>query len=405
MEQLQIRADRFRKQGSLREEDLEEIINGIKENKDIKDNEGDDKAATAATDKHNTMLEAVEEGLLQVHGMPPNTKQQGIFRIMGKNCNGFINRIGGNEKIAKALDIKEDLDIDCLMYCKHHINFRHKDYKNNLKQMFQRELTCTAVLAHNVHKAKCAGRVQEGGTGTISFGDLVGYIKKTGRDDKGLGRWCWVLLGGNNGRNMQIIMAYNPCKNKNVNLGTSYQQQRRYFITKKKDLTCPLILFHKHLVRKIKQWQASGDRIILCMDHNEHVINGPIGKELGDKDGLDLREAVVQHTGQSPGATFVRGSRLINGMWVSSDLEISNACVMPFGYGIGNHCAFILDVPLESLIGGDPVKIVRPVGRRLNSRLPGCSKSYIDSLEKNILRHRLLEQLFDAHTGAYSVEE
>jgi hypothetical protein len=40
------------------------------------------------------------------------------------------------------------------------------------------------------------------------------------------------------------------------------------------------------------------------MDHNEHVINGPIGKKLGDKDGLDLREVVVQHTGQSPGATF-----------------------------------------------------------------------------------------------------
>ncbi len=57
--------------------------------------------------------------------MAPNTKQQGIFRIMGENSNGFNNQIVGNEKIAKALDIKEDLDIDCLMYCKHRINFRH----------------------------------------------------------------------------------------------------------------------------------------------------------------------------------------------------------------------------------------------------------------------------------------
>jgi hypothetical protein len=178
------------------------------------------------------VLEAVDEGLLQVHGTAPNTKQQGIFRIMGKNCNGFNNGIGGNEKIAKALDIKEDLDINCLMYCKHCINFRHKDNKNNLKQMFQRKLACTAVSAHNVHKAKCTGRVQEGGTGTICFGDLVRYIKKTGRDNKGLGRWCWVLLGGNNGHNTRIITAYNPCKNKNVNLGTSYQQQHQYFITK-----------------------------------------------------------------------------------------------------------------------------------------------------------------------------
>jgi hypothetical protein len=96
-----------------------------------------------------------------------NTKQSGIFWIMGSNCNGFNDKIGGNEKIAKALEIKEDLDIDCLMYYEHQINFCHKDNKNVLKQMFQRKSGCIAVLAHNVHKDKHAGQVQEGGTGTI----------------------------------------------------------------------------------------------------------------------------------------------------------------------------------------------------------------------------------------------
>ena len=43
-------------------------------------------------------------------------------------------------KIGKALDIKDDLDIDCLMYCKHRLNFKHKDNKNDLKQMFQHKL-------------------------------------------------------------------------------------------------------------------------------------------------------------------------------------------------------------------------------------------------------------------------
>jgi hypothetical protein len=230
----------------------------------------------------------VEDGLLQVHGLAPNTKQHGIFHIMGGNCNGFNNQIGGNNKIAKALDIKEDLNIDCLMYCKHRLNFRHKDNKNDLKQMFQRELACTAVSAHNVHEAKSAGRVQEGGTGTICFGDSVRYIKKTGWDKEGLGRWCWILLGKNNGHQTIIVMAYNPCKNKIVNLGTTYQQQQRYFIKRKKDLTCPLVLFRRDLIKQIKKWQESGVRIILFMDHNEHVTNGPLGKQLGDKNGLDL---------------------------------------------------------------------------------------------------------------------
>jgi hypothetical protein len=153
---------------------------------------------------------------------------------LGENCNGFNNRIGGNSKIAKALDIKEELDIDCLMYCEHRINFRHKENKNDLKQMFQRELACRAVAAHNVHEGKHAERVQEGGTGIICFGDATGYVKKVGRNDEGLGRWSWILLGGAEGHNMRIITAYNPCKNKNVNSGTSYQQQRQYFITEKR---------------------------------------------------------------------------------------------------------------------------------------------------------------------------
>jgi hypothetical protein len=62
--------------------------------------------------------------------------------------------------------------------------------------------------------------------------------------------------------------------------------------------------------------------------------------------------------GTCPGATFFCGSKPINGMWVSSNLKISNACVMPFGYRIGDHHAFILDIIIESLVGVDPVKIV-----------------------------------------------
>ncbi len=121
---------------------------------------------------------------MQVHGTAPNTKQQGIFRIMGGNCNGLHNGIGGNKKIVKALDIKEDLNINCLMYCKHCINFRHKENKNDPKQMFQCKLACTAVSAHNIHEAKVTGRVQEGGTGTICFGESNGYIKKLGETAK-----------------------------------------------------------------------------------------------------------------------------------------------------------------------------------------------------------------------------
>jgi hypothetical protein len=54
------------------------------------------------------VIEAVDEGLLQVYGIVQNSKQDGIFHLMCKNANEINNMISGNNKIAKALDIKED---------------------------------------------------------------------------------------------------------------------------------------------------------------------------------------------------------------------------------------------------------------------------------------------------------
>jgi hypothetical protein len=78
---------------------------------------------------------------------------------------------------------------------------------------------------------------------------------------------------------------------------------------------------------------------------------------------------------------------------------------MPFRYRVGNHQAFILGITLESLVGENPTKIVRPVSRKLNSKLPQCGKAYINSFESNIIRHWLLERLNDAHTRMYTPEE
>ena len=117
------------------------------------------------------------------------------------------------------------------------------------------------------------------------------------------------------------------------------------------------------------------------MDHNEHVYDEMLGKTLSNRNGLNLQELILKQTGIQTGATFFRGSQPIDGLWVSDDLDISNACVMPFGYGVGDHRPFVLDIPLQSLIGVNPVRIIRPASRRLNSRLPGCGKAYVRSLE------------------------
>ncbi len=72
---------------------------------------------------------------------------------------------------------------------------------------------------------------------------------------------------------------------------------------------------------------------------------------------------------------------------MTSNIEIANACVMPFGYGIGDHQMFIIDVTMESLVGKNPTKAVRPASRRLNSKMPWCGEAYVKSLERKIVQH------------------
>jgi hypothetical protein len=110
------------------------------------------------------------------------------------------------------------------------------------------------------------------------------------------------------------------------------------------------------------------------MDHNEHTYDAPLGRVLSDPGGLALQEAVLEHTGKRTCATFFRESKPIDGLWVTSDIEIANACVMPFGYRIDDHRMFVLNITLESLTRRNPTKVVRPASRRLNSKVPSCGE-------------------------------
>ena len=91
-------------------------------------------------------------------------------------------------------------------------------------------------------------------------------------------------------------------------------------------------------MKQLKAWQRQGDRIIVCMDVNEDdIYRGSIGKALTNEDGLDMEEAVGNFTGKKIGATFFRRTKPIDGVLVTQDVVVTGACVMPAGYGIGDH--------------------------------------------------------------------
>jgi hypothetical protein len=56
------------------------------------------------------------------------------------------------------------------------------------------------------------------------------------------------------------------------------------------------------------QWWKDGDRLIVCLDVNEHIYKQSIGEALTDIKGLAMKEVVGEFTRIPIGSTFFCGS-------------------------------------------------------------------------------------------------
>ncbi len=191
----------------------------------------------------------------------------------------------------------------------------------------------------------------------------------------------------------RVVCGYNPCYSPKPATSTVYQQQKNYWRTIRRMDVCPRTKFREDLLSLLHGWRENGDQIIVCMDANEHIYNKALGRALTNQDGLSMSEVVGTHTGDLLGATFFRGSRPIDAVWATTDLVVVGACVMPCGYGIGDHRLFVIDFLTSSLVGDSPLKVLRPAARRLNTRIPKVAESYSLRLEEIIVKHKLIEQV------------
>ena len=115
-----------------------------------------------------------------------------------------------------------------------------------------------------------------------------------------------MVLQGADGIRMRMVCGYIPCHRTKKATRSSYQQQRRYFIMKEKDCTCPRTRFKHDLLAQLKKWRGQRDRLIVCMDVNEDIYRKSIVKSLTMSEDLQMIEAVGNYTGKKIGATFLR---------------------------------------------------------------------------------------------------
>lgn len=355
----------------------------------------EERQVQAARGMERRECKGVDKSLVETHGVKVGTKQEGVCRLMYENMNGLPPHILNNKRLEKAKKLIDELQPDIVAYNELRINWKHRQVVHGLGKMFQGGGTeVRAVTGHNVHEN--IAKVQEGGTALLAYGWILDHLDsgEVQRDELNLGRWVVMTFRGAGDLKTRILCGYNPCYNRSKTPnGTVYQQQARYLITERRNMTCPRTQLRNDLRTLLSDWRAAGDRIIVCMDANENIYRKSLGKLLTDPAGLNMREVVGDLTRKPLGATHFRGTIPIDGIWATRDIEVVGACVMPFGYGVGDHRLFIVDFRSDTVVGATPVKIVRPSARRLNTRLPYVAERYSKRLKGNILRHRLLEKL------------
>jgi hypothetical protein len=275
-----------------------------------------------------------KEALLEVIGTPPGTKGEGITRILYENVNGLPARLCRNPKLDKCKTIINDLAADMYCFNEHKNNYKHKENRRHgVAQLFDGgETLVKGIVASNQHETVdrfLSRRLQEGGTGMVAFGETASLMnhQNSGHDATGLARWTYMELKGTDEHSTMVLIGYVPCKNNRSTTSTTYQQQRRYFLLANQSNVCPRQRFLEDLLSLLQSWKTSGKRIVVMLDANEDIYRGMIGRTLTKSNGLDLVETVGHASHAKLTATHFRGSRPIDAVWTSRDLEISNAAL------------------------------------------------------------------------------
>ena len=82
-------------------------------------------------------------------------------------------------------------------------------------------------------------------------------------------------------------------------------------------------------------------------------------------------EVVGEFTARQLGARYFCGKEPMDGVWDTGDITVTNTCVMPVGFGVGDHRLFVIDFATTTLVGSPTTTVVRLALRKLNTKIHG----------------------------------
>lgn len=338
---------------------------------------------------------SVEATVVPIYGnLELERKDIDAVRFMSLIINGIGWWNPDNIKLSRLKNVLKSLAIDVVGLQETNYNFSKLKSSQTLADLLRHgDDKIQSVVSHNTREIKNIGAYQPGGVATIMREELTGFYKKHGRDEEGLGMYCYYAVEGNDRYITYFITAYAPC---NAPGRSTYYQHLLRYIQEKGLATNPKDLFPEKLTARIKGWRAQGHRVVLMMDSNENITDGVLSRRLA-RDDIRMREAVHKlNKGRGP-PTHFRGSDksngAIDGIWVSDDLEVIGASYLPFDHELGDHRPVVVDVLSRSILGVPKKMIVRPKARRLSSRVPRIRDKYLKSVKEKFKKHKIEEKL------------
>lgn len=304
--------------------------------------------------------------------------------------NSFSSGGAREAKIRKVIALIEKHEVDGVTFCESGINWSVGPSSRDLKSFFDpyMEREIRTVSAHNTHGPRVSP-FQQGGVSILLTHSLLQYARRHTTDFRDLGRWTSWTLAHNPDHRTRIVVAYNPGHFR-AGPKTVYQQHMTY-INRHRINSTPYTLFVSDLVQQLSTWIAAGDRILLFIDANEQVTDGPIYRALS---GINMKE--ITHKYWEPGIvphTHISGTKAIDGIFATHDIEVTGLLELSFDESVGDHRTMIIETSTASTIGRFQGNIVRPSSRRLTTKQPRVMEAYNNRLERQYKSHRIQERL------------
>ena len=327
-----------------------------------------------------------------VFGHHLRTKDCNSIRILFQNIGGLgdLYQDKEPEKIVRLKKFLIKHNVDVVGIAETNTDWRTLPTENNLwnrtSSWFQsRRLS----VSHNDKVAPKTGRYfQVGGTLTMLIDEMASRPLQTGSDEKGYGRWSWIVLTGKDNRVTRFVTAYCPCKSTTNTSGTYSQQLLALSLDGNTD-ECPRNVFWDDLSSNIENWLQSGEQLVIMGDWNSE--DDSTRKWFEDK---GLVNSHYDIHGPNLPKTYQRSSHgPIDGIYVSPGLIVSKGGYLAFGKLPGDHRGIWIEVPRMAVFGFRKHLIQPKIGRRLTVSNPVVVKRYNRHLKRYCHQNNLFRRI------------